>query len=82
MGGNVSAGLPGGVEMAQNLMARYWIRAHDEDKENSGLAVKKVMTRKYTMQEVEELLQERGKGGRCGTTVIALRVGQGMVIKA
>jgi len=82
MGGNVSAGLPGGVEMAQNLMARYWIKAHEEDKENSGLAVKKVMTRKYTIQEVKELLQERGKRGRCGTTVVALRVGQDMMIKA
>lgn len=68
--------------MAQNLMARYWIKAHDEDKENSGLAVMKVMTRKYTIQEVQELLQERGKGGRCGTTVVALSVGQEMTIKA
>ena len=82
MGGNVSAGLPGGVEMAQNLMARYWIKAHDEDKENSGLAVKKVMTRKYRIGEVKDLLQVKGKGGRCGTTVVALDVGQEMVIKA
>ncbi len=82
MGGNVSAGLPGGVEMAQNLMARYWIKAHDEDKENSGLAVMKVMTRKYTIEEVKEMLQERGRAGRCGTTVVALNIGQEIMIKA
>lgn len=68
--------------MAQNLMARYWIKAHDEDKENSGLAVMKVMTRKYTIGEVKEMLQEKGRGGRCGTSVVALNVGQEMVIKA
>ena len=81
MGGNVSAGLPGGVEIAQNLMVRYWIKAHDEDKENSGLAVKKVKTRKYRIDEVKEMLQEGKKGGRCGTTVVALNVGQEMVMK-
>ena len=68
--------------MAQNLMARYWIKAHDEDKENTGLAVMKAMTRKYTIGEVKEMLQEKGQGGRCGTTVVALNVGQEMVIQA
>ena len=80
MGGNVSAGLPGGVEISRNLMAKYWIKAHDEDKENSGLAVKKVMTRKYTIGEVKEMLSEGS--GRCGTSVVALNVGQEVAIKS
>ena len=82
MGGNVSAGLPGGVEISRNLMARYWIKAHDEDKENSGLAVKKVMTRKYTIGEVKELLGGDNGKGRCATSVVALGVGQEVTIKA
>ena len=68
--------------MAQNLMARYWIKAHDEDKENSGLAVKKVMTRKYRIEEVKEFLQEKTSGGNSGTTVVSLNVGQEMVMRA
>ena len=58
MGGNIAAGLPGGVEIAQNLMARCWISAHDEDKDNSGLSVMSVKTRKYKIEEVREMLRE------------------------
>ena len=56
LGGNVNAGLPGGVEIAHSLMAKCWISAHDEDKENSGLAVKKVTTRKYNAEEVRDMV--------------------------
>ncbi|KAL9632854.1 MAG: hypothetical protein Q9164_005051, partial [Protoblastenia rupestris] len=54
MGGNVAAGLPGGVEIAKNLMARCWISAHDEDKDNTGISVANVKTRKYNTEEVEQ----------------------------
>lgn len=67
MGGNVNAGLPGGVEIAQNLMAKCWISAHDEDKENTGLAVMKVATRKYTVKEVRVMV-----GGKTDVEVLAV----------
>lgn len=58
LGGNLAAGLTGGVEIAKNLMARCWISAHDEDKDNSGVSVMSVKTRKYTIEEVREMLRE------------------------
>ena len=78
LGGNVNAGLPGGVEIAQNLMARCWISAHDEEKENSGLAVMKVATRKYNAEQVRELVA-RSKGG---TDVAVLDCGEELILKA
>ena len=72
LGGNVNAGLPGGVEIAQSLMAKYWISAHDEDKENSGLAVKKVTTRKYSAEQVREMLTKE----RAPTDVVVLGCGE------
>lgn len=78
LGGNVNAGLPGGVEIAQNLMAKCWISAHDEDKENSGLAVKRVITRKYNAAEVRDMVA-KGKGG---TNVVVLDCGEELKLKA
>lgn len=78
MGGNVAAGLPGGVEIAHHLMARCWVSAHDEDKDNSGLSVKQVKTRKYNTEEVVEMVRDQ-----CGSTsVVNLGVGQELVLKA
>lgn len=78
MGGNVAAGLPGGVEIAQNLMARCWVSAHDEDKDNSGLSVMQVKTRKYNTEEVIEMVRNQ-----CGSTsVVNLGAGQELVLKA
>ncbi|CAF9907131.1 MAG: hypothetical protein HETSPECPRED_007047 [Heterodermia speciosa] len=78
LGGNVNAGLPGGVEIAQNLMAKCWISAHDEDKENSGLSVKKVVTRKYNSAEVREMIA-KGKGA---TGVAVLDCGEELKLRA
>lgn len=79
MGGNIATGLPGGVAIAQNLMARCWISAHDEDKDNSGLSVMSTKTRKYTVDEVREMLrQERGSN----TDVANLAPGAEIVLKA
>ena len=80
MGGNVAAGLPGGVEIAQNLMARCWVSAHDEDKDNTGLSVMQVKTRKYTTEEVDAMCREDRGGG--GTSVVNLGVGQEMVLRS
>ncbi|KAL9608319.1 MAG: hypothetical protein Q9167_006840 [Letrouitia subvulpina] len=78
LGGNVNAGLPGGVEIAKNLMAKCWISAHDEDKENSGLAVLKVATRKYTKEEVREMVSRESP--TCDVRV--LECGEEMIMKA
>ena len=78
MGGNVNKGLPGGVEIAQNLMARCWISAHDEDKENSGLAIKQVTTKKYTRDQCQDMIQQV----RAGTSVQTLGVGQDICLKS
>ena len=42
--------------MARNLMARCWVSAHDEEKENSGIIVKKVTMRRYGIGEVRAML--------------------------
>lgn len=82
MGGNVNAGLPGGVEIAKNLMARCWIGAHDEDKENSGVSVLKIRMRKYGLGEVRDLVRrEWNGGGGGGCDVRALDCGEELVIK-
>lgn len=79
MGGNVATGLPGGVQIAKALMARCWISAHDEEKDNSGVSVRNVKTRKYTREEVREMMREEGCGG---TGVMNLGVGEELVLKA
>ncbi|MCJ1406046.1 hypothetical protein MMC19_000111 [Ptychographa xylographoides] len=56
LGGNISAGMPGGSEIAQKLMARCWVGAHDEEKVSSGISVKKCITRRYRVEEVRELV--------------------------
>lgn len=33
-------GVDGGIEIARALMAKNWISAHDEDKDNKGVGVK------------------------------------------
>ncbi|KAM0803494.1 hypothetical protein BDR22DRAFT_801286 [Usnea florida] len=79
MGGNVAAGSPGGVEIAQNLMAKCWISAHDEDKDNTGLSVISVKTRKYKTEEVRAMLRQE-----LGSNVNVANLGPGaeMVLKA
>lgn len=79
LGGNLAAGLPGGIEIAQNLMAKCWISAHDEEKDNTGLAVMSLKTRKYTKEEVREMLrQEAGSN----VDVANLAPGAEMVLKS
>ncbi|KAL8685456.1 MAG: hypothetical protein Q9218_007747 [Villophora microphyllina] len=82
MGGNVNAGLPGGVEIAKHLMARTWIGAHDEDKENSGLAIMKLKMRKFGVEEVRELVRREWNGGGNGCDVRVLDCGEEMVMKS
>ena len=48
-------------------MARCWISAHDEEKDNSGVSVMSVKTRKYTLEQVREMLRME----RCGHIDVA-----------
>ena len=58
-------------------MARCWVSAHDEDKDNTGLSVMQVKTRKYNIEEVDEMV--RSLSG--STSVFNLGVGQELVLK-
>ena len=88
LGGNVNAGSPGGLEIARNLLAKCWISAHDEDKESTGVAVLKAVTRKYTACEVADLLEcgnnsksdRRGGNVRVKTDVRILAVGEHLTL--
>lgn len=61
--------MPGGVEIAKKLMAKCWVGAHDEVKDNSGVSVMRVRTRRFEKAEVEEVVgsgtkvEELGVGG-------------------
>ena len=47
--------MPGGVEIAKKFMAKCWVGAHDEIKDNSGVSVMRVRTRRFEKAEVEKL---------------------------
>lgn len=80
LGGNVSAGSPGGLQIARSLYARAWISAHDADKNNRGLSVKQVRIGKFATEELERLLQEDRIEGKRTTTaptqVVSLAPGE------
>ncbi|KAF1946669.1 hypothetical protein EJ02DRAFT_335481 [Clathrospora elynae] len=61
LGGNISAGSPGGLEIAKNLYAKAWISAHDADKENRGWAVKLTQIAQHAVGEVKKMLDEGTK---------------------
>lgn len=58
LGGNISTGSPGGLQIARNLYAQAWISAHDADKHNRGLSVKQVKISKSTADNIRSMLQE------------------------
>lgn len=66
LGGNISAGVPGGVEIAKKLMAKCWVGAHDEVKDNSGVSVMRVRTRRFEIAEVEEVVGGETKVEKLG----------------
>jgi hypothetical protein len=78
LGGNISTGVPGGIQIAQSLQTRYWISAHDEDKDVGGVTASSIRKKKYTGEEVATLLQT-GKG-KATTDVVVLDVGETMVL--
>lgn len=65
--------MPGGVEIAKKLMVKCWVGAHDEVKDNSGVSVMRVRTRRFEKVEVEEVVGS-------GTKVEKLGVGAQVVL--
>ena len=80
LGGNVSAGLPGGLEIARNLLARYWISAHDEEKDVGGITALPLRTEKFFRWQIERLIEH--EMGRMGTEVVEIDVGHALVMDA
>ncbi|KAF7513228.1 hypothetical protein GJ744_010624 [Endocarpon pusillum] len=85
LGGNITAGTEGGVQIARGLMARCWLSAHDEPKDDQGFSVKKLKTSRVSVEEVRRALWDgaegeemRRKGWNCD--VRGLASGQEMVI--
>ncbi|PVI07036.1 hypothetical protein DM02DRAFT_513377 [Periconia macrospinosa] len=79
LGGNISAGLPGGIIIAKNLYARSWIGAHDAHKKTSGLSVKRTKIGRYADHEVKKMLSTEDKDNSkdaVSTNLIALEAGE------
>ena len=79
MGGLISGGAVGGMKLLEDLDPRYWIGAHDEIKDSSGIAVAWISKTKYTAEETTKLLRKKeglGTGRGIGTQVIALDCGE------
>lgn len=72
-------GLRGGMKIARALMARVWLSAHDEDKEDRGLSVKQLKVRKASVEEVRRQLA-RGEKGEWNCDVRNLKNGAEMFI--
>lgn len=55
-------GMEGGAEIARALMARCWISAHDEPKDDRGVSVKALRVRRITAAVVRKHLWEGEQG--------------------
>lgn len=56
LGGNIMAGAAGGAQIARALMARSWISAHDEPKDDQGFSVKQLKVKRTEAEEVRRAL--------------------------
>jgi hypothetical protein len=54
------------VQIAHSLGARVWISAHDGNKDVRGIATGKLRTRKWSKDEVEEVVSPRSLHGLGG----------------
>lgn len=76
MGGRVCDGAPGAVGVVKAFGAKYWIGAHDEAKEVSGLGTKLVQSRQCGTEEAMEMLRNFNSGrGMVETEVVVLGTG-------
>lgn len=79
------AGAAGGAKIARALMARTWISAHDEPKDDQGVSVRQLKIKRSEADEVRKALWAgeegswlRQKGWICD--VRSLEVGKEMTI--
>jgi hypothetical protein len=56
LGGNIMTGMEGGADLARALMARCWISAHDEEKDDRGLSVMQLRVRRKSVEAVKNYL--------------------------
>ena len=80
-------GAAGGIKIAQSLMARCWLSAHDEPKDDRGVAVKKLKIHRMQPEEVQRQLWagEEAQGlRRLGwfCDVRSLGVGKEMILRS
>ena len=78
LGGKISLGLPGGMKIANALMAKCWISAHDEDKFVGGITTEVMKTRKYDLLDADDLR----RGSRHWTEMCVLDSGMEMRVDA
>ena len=82
LGGNMMAGLPGGLEIVRKLLPRVWVGVHDEEKKLRGAMAGTVRKTGFGLEEVEkrvgEALGGEGKGGKRVTEVVRLESGKEM----
>ena len=79
-GGNIMRGAEGGMDIARALMARCWISAHDEEKDDRGVAVKLLKCDRRSPDMVREKLANLDDGWDCD--VRALGVGEELRLTA
>lgn len=71
-GGSVCDGAPGAVGVAKAFGAKYWIGAHDEPKEVSGLGTKMVQSRPCGVEEAKSMLRDVNIGGGMAETEVVV----------
>ncbi|KAK5085840.1 hypothetical protein LTS08_006577 [Lithohypha guttulata] len=79
-GGNIMMGAEGGIQIARTLMARCWISAHDEEKDDRGVAVKLLKCNRNNADMVRDKLASTEKGWDCD--VRSLDVGEEILLVA
>ena len=82
LGGNISAGAPGGLDILQKLMGKCWISAHDEEKDKGGFSVMKIVTRKHTAEEVRALAAKDRKSNKVPLNIRTLDCGDEITLRA
>lgn len=62
LGGVIANGAPGGLDLVKTCEGRVknWIGAHDEAKDNGGIAVKLIRCQAFGVEEVEGMLADAG----------------------
>jgi len=73
-------GVDGGLEIAKALMARCWISAHDEVKDDRGVAVKLLKCDRNSAKLVKSKIEQAEGGWECD--VRSLDVGAEVRLRA